>query len=82
MNWNKPVYMQKSPLDEIRTALLHLRFDEHAWEHRKSCFKKSKECRHNFPSYNQGRDFELKFGEEIIEKYISLMQLGMNKDLI
>ena len=40
--WNKPLYMTKSPLDVIRTALLHLRFDEHAWEHRKHVLKKIK----------------------------------------
>ena len=69
VNWNKPLYMTKSPLDEIRTALLHLRFDEHIWEYKKIRFEKGKECRFNFSSYNQGHDFELKFGEEKIEMY-------------
>ena len=29
--------------EDIRTALLTLRFDEHAWGHRKACFKKVRE---------------------------------------
>jgi hypothetical protein len=35
--------------DTVRKLILKLRFDEHDWKHRASCFKKGKECRANMP---------------------------------
>ncbi|KAL7524123.1 hypothetical protein ACHAXR_001615, partial [Thalassiosira sp. AJA248-18] len=34
---------------DLRTMLLKHRFEEHAWSHRRSCFKKGCECRGYFP---------------------------------
>ena len=34
---------------DIRSVLVHLRFDQHAQLHRPTCFKKSEECRANLP---------------------------------
>ena len=47
----------------VRNNFLHLRFNQHAWEHRKTCFKKGDECRANLPSTTQD-EFELDFDEE------------------
>ena len=44
----------------VRDKLLHLRFDQHAWEHRMPCFKKGDECRSNLPVPEQ-KEWDVEF---------------------
>lgn len=40
----------------VRESIVELRYNQHAWEHRCSCFKKNDECRAFLPTLLQGED--------------------------
>ena len=48
---------------DVRNNFLHLQFDQHAWDHRKSCFKKEDECRALLPQPIQS-NWDVEFDEE------------------
>ena len=47
----------------VRSGMVQLRFNEHAWEHRTSCFKKTEECRAFLPTLCQPKA-EVKWEED------------------
>ena len=73
IRWNNNKDIKQN--DNIRTCMLHYRFDEHDWRHRPSCFKKGCECRANFPTFTNNNPIEMSFGEKEAEIYSIFYQV-------
>ena len=68
-----------SAMKRIILAIANMRFNEHDWKHKESCFKKSVECRYNFPK-SPNETFELVLAEETTEHNWCVVY-GCGKDL-
>ena len=73
------LHSENSAMKRIILAIANIRFNEHDWKHKESCFKKSIECRYNFPK-SPNEMFDLVFAEETAECNWCVVY-GCGKDL-